>query len=91
MNEKRLKTLSLEKERVLRIPKEIFCQNRYASFLEEKVFEERGKLRKQFGERNFFQKVPLSMKKSFRCSGSLFFIGIVINKKSPWVVRAVRP
>jgi hypothetical protein len=44
MNEKRLKTLSLEKERVLRIPKEIFCQNRYASFLEEKVFEERGKL-----------------------------------------------
>jgi hypothetical protein len=52
MNEKRLKTLSLEKERVLRIPKEIFCQNRYASFLEEKV--------------------PLSMKKGFRCSGSLF-------------------
>jgi hypothetical protein len=71
MNEKRLKTLSLEKERVLRIPKEIFCQNRYASFLEEKV--------------------PLSMKKGFRCSGSLFFIGIVINKKSPRVVRAVRP
>ena len=68
MTEERLKTLSLEKERVLRIPKEISCQNRYSSVLEGKVFEERGNLRKQVGERNFFQKV-----------GSMSIVGVELK------------